>query len=154
MKFPFFILTFFIKMLNISIPEQKQNSFSGWMLCLINFWLWLDVCVCAFFRQGVPPGSSDERGYRNVGEAASKRHPHRQQLRNLQSQRTKPHTQLWVRRIEICTRRCTRFGLSSAVTFDNRQSDFAIKRSSFPWTFFPFVSRQRIKQTVPSQPRV
>lgn len=44
--------------------------------------------------------------------------------------------------------------VSSAVTFDNRQSDFAIKRSSFPWTFFPFVSRQRIKQTVPSQPRV
>lgn len=144
MKFPFLILTFFIKMLNISIPEQKQNSFSGWMLCLINFWL----------RQGVPPGSSDECGYRNVGEAASKRHPHRQQLRNLQSQRTKPHTQLWVRRIEICTRRCTRFGLSSAVTFDNRQSDFAIKRSSFPWTFFPFVSRQRIKHTMPSQPRV
>ena len=56
----------------------------------------MTLCVCVS-RQSIPASSSDERGYRDVGQAASKCHSHCQQLRNLQSQCTQPNTQLWVR---------------------------------------------------------
>lgn len=65
----------------------------------------LCLCVCVS-RQGVPACPPDERGHRNLGEAASKRHSYREQLRNLQSQRTQPHAQLRVRHAHTHTPKC------------------------------------------------
>lgn len=54
-------------------------------------------CLSVLRRQGISACSPDERRYRDMGEAAKKRHSHRQQLRNLQSQRTQPYAELRVR---------------------------------------------------------
>lgn len=57
-------------------------------------------------RQGLSARPSDERRHRDLGEAAPERHPHRQQLGDVQSPRSQPDAQLWVRRKHSQPSRC------------------------------------------------
>lgn len=54
-------------------------------------------CVLLTPRQGISARPSDERGHRDLGEAAPERHSHRQQLGDVQPQRTQHDAQLRVR---------------------------------------------------------
>lgn len=74
-------------------------------------------------RKGLPAGPSDERGHRDVGEVAPERHPHCEQLGDLQSHRTQPVAQLRVRR--------------QALNSDEPQQQ--------TFNRFPCVSRRRLK---------
>lgn len=121
------------------------------------------VCVCSCVsRQGVPSCSSDERGHRHVGEAASKRYSHRQQFRNLQSQCTQLDARLRVRnayslmhrQCKCCTSCRGAHTQHLGVPFDSRQPDCAIKQQQCSLILTPCVSWQRIKHVMLSLPYV